>query len=349
MENIFVNISGSIRELIGVLGLPPLFNEAVMITVKVTGILLFIVLNALWLVYMERKVAGYIQCRYGPNRVGPKGLLQTAADISKLISKEIIIPSGADKILFLLAPVLIFTPPLMVFMVVPFGQNMAAVDLNIGVFYFLAVASLSTVIFWIAGWASNNKYSLLGGMRVVAQMISYELPMVLAVLGVVMITGTLNMSDIVRAQENLWFIFAQPVAFLIYFIAGVAECNRVPFDLTEGESEIVAGPFTEYSGMGFALFFLAEYTNVMLVSFMAATLFLGGWLAPFGLTIIPGWAWMLIKVYIMIFLFMWLRWTYPRVRVDQLMGFGWKVLVPLSLANIFITGVAIKVLDKMGW
>ncbi|MBM7854362.1 NADH-quinone oxidoreductase subunit H [Desulfohalotomaculum tongense] len=349
MENLFVNTAGSIRNIMENSGLSPLLSDAVLVMFKLLAILVFVLINALWLVYMERKIAGYIQCRYGPNRVGPKGLLQTTADIGKLISKEIIIPRGADKILFLLSPALIFAPPLMVFMVVPFGENMAAVELNIGVFYFLAVASLSTVIFWMAGWASNNKYSLLGGMRVVAQMISYELPMVLAILGVVMITGTLNMSEIIRAQENTWFIFTQPVAFLIYFIAGVAECNRAPFDLAEGESEIVAGPFTEYSGMGFAMFFLAEYANMVLVSFMAATLFLGGWLAPFGLTFIPGWIWMLLKVYVLIFLFMWLRWTYPRIRVDQLMGFGWKVLVPLSLANIFVTGVAIKVLDMIGW
>ncbi len=349
MENLFVNAAGSLRALLENVGMSPLLSDTVMMVIKLVAILVFILVNALWLVYMERKIAGYIQCRPGPNRTGPKGLLQTTADIGKLISKEIIIPKNSDKILFLLAPALIFVPPLMIFMVVPFGDKMAAYDFNIALIYFVAVASLSTIIFWMGAWASNNKYSLLGGMRVVAQMVSYELPMLLAILGVVMITGTLSMSEIISAQRNVWFIFTQPVAFLIYFIAGIAECNRAPFDLAEGESEIVAGPFTEYSGMGFAMFFLAEYANVVLVSFLAATLFLGGWLAPFGWTFIPGWVWMFLKVYFMIFVIMWIRWTYPRIRVDQLMAFGWKVLVPLSLANIFVTGVAMKAFQWMGW
>jgi NADH-quinone oxidoreductase subunit H len=349
MENLFTNIAGSLRAVLENAGLPPVIADGALILVKLVAILVFILVNALWLVYMERKVAAYIQCRPGPNRVGPKGLLQTTADIGKLISKEVIIPKNVDKKLFLLAPVLIFTPPLMVFLVVPFGNNMAVVDMNIGVFYFLAIASLSTVIFWMAGWSSNNKYSLLGGMRVVAQMVSYELPLILSILGVIMITGSLNMSEIIRNQQNVWFIFAQPVAFLIYFIAAVAECNRAPFDLAESESELVAGPFTEYSGMAFALFFLAEYANVVLVSFMAATLFLGGWLAPFGWTFLPGWLWMFLKVYLMIFIIMWIRWTYPRIRVDHLMSFGWKVLIPLSLANIFVTGLAMKIFEQMGW
>lgn len=349
MENLFTNIAGWLRAVLENAGLPPVIADGALILVKLVGILIFILVNALWLVYMERKVAAYIQCRPGPNRVGPKGLLQTTADIAKLISKEIIIPKNVDKKLFLLAPILIFTPPLMVFLVVPFGNNMAVVDMNIGVFYFLAVASLSTIIFWMAGWASYNKYSLLGGMRVVAQMVSYELPLILSILGVIMISGSLNMSEIIRSQQNVWFIFTQPVAFLIYFIAALAECNRAPFDLAESESELVAGPFTEYAGMSFALFFLAEYANVVLISFMAATLFLGGWLAPFGWTFLPGWLWMFLKVYLMIFVVMWVRWTYPRVRVDHLMNFGWKVLIPLSLANIFVTGLAMKIFEQLGW
>ncbi|MTI79878.1 MAG: NADH-quinone oxidoreductase subunit NuoH [Firmicutes bacterium] len=349
MENLFTNLAGSLRAALESTGLPAILTDTSMTMVKLTAILVFILLNALWLVYMERKVAGYIQFRPGPNRVGPKGLLQTTADIGKLMSKEVVIPKQADKVLFLLAPALVFAPPLMVFAVVPFGENMAAIDMNIGLFYFLAVASLSTVIFWMAGWSSNNKYSLLGGMRVVAQMVSYELPLVLSILGVVMITGTLNISEIVRSQQGIWFIFAQPLAFLIFFIAGVAECNRAPFDLAEGESELVAGPFTEYSGMGFAMFFLAEYASALVISFMCAILFLGGWLAPFGMTFIPGWIWMFLKVYLVMFLIMWIRWTYPRIRVDQLMGFGWKVLVPLSLANIFVTGLVMKIFKMLGW
>lgn len=349
MENLFVNIAGLLRAVLENAGLSPLLTDAVMMVVKLAGILVFVLLNVLWLVYMERKVSGFIQCRLGPNRVGPRGLLQTVADAIKLLGKEIIIPKCADKPIFLLAPILIFVPPILAFLVVPFGDNMVAYDLNVGVLYFVAVASMSTVVFWMAGWSSNNKYSLLGGMRVVAQMISYELPMLLAILGVVMITGSLNMSEIIEAQKDIWFIFVQPVAFVIYFIASLAECNRAPFDLVEAEHEIVAGPFTEYSGMAYAMFYLAEYANMVLVSFLAATLFLGGWLAPFGWTFIPGWIWILLKVYLLIFIQMWARWTFPRIRVDQLMGFGWKLLVPLTLANIFVTGVAMKAFQWMGW
>ncbi|WP_066639420.1 NADH-quinone oxidoreductase subunit NuoH [Desulfolucanica intricata] len=349
MENIFVNIAESLRSLLSGTGVPLLVNDILVMLLKLVGILVFILVNALWLVYMERKVAGYMQARIGPNRVGPKGLLQTAADIGKLISKEITTPKEADKIVFHLAPVLIFVPTLMIFAVVPFGNKMAAIDMNVGVFYFLAVGSLATIIFWMAGWSSNNKYSLLGSMRVVAQMVSYELPMVLALLGVIMITGTLKMSEIIAAQEHTWFIFTQPLAFLIYFIAAVAECNRCPFDLVEGESEIICGPFTEYSGMQFAMFFLAEYANIMLICGMATIMFLGGWHAPFGLTFIPSWVWFFLKMYALIFIVMQLRWTYPRIRVDQLMGLGWKVLVPLSLANIFITGIGVKIYQALGW
>ncbi|MEG6616789.1 NADH-quinone oxidoreductase subunit NuoH [Peptococcaceae bacterium 1198_IL3148] len=349
MENLFVDIAGSLRATLENVGLSSFLTDTAMVLIKVVAILVFILLNAIWLIYMERKVCGYIQCRPGPNRVGPKGLFQSLADALKLFGKEIITPSEVDKTLYILAPILIFAPPLLIFAVIPFGEGMAAIDMNIGVFYALAVTSLATVIFWMAGWSSNNKYSLLGGMRVVAQMVSYELPLVLSLLGVVMITGTLNMSEIVRSQQHIWFIFTQPLAFLIYFIAALSESNRAPFDLIEGEQEIIAGPFTEYSGMAFAMFYLTEYANVLLISFMCAILFLGGWLAPFGWTFIPGWLWLFIKVYLMIFIIMWIRWTFPRIRVDQLMGFGWKVLLPLSLANIFVTGLGIKIFEMMGW
>jgi len=349
VENLFVNMASGMRSLLASAGLPDTATDFILMFLKLGAILVYILISALWLVYMERKVSAYMQCRIGPNRVGPLGLLQTTADIGKLISKEIIIPRCADKKLFLLGPILIFMPPLAVFAVAPFGKDMVAIDMNIGVYYFLAVASLSTVIVWMSGWASNNKYSLIGGMRVVAQMVSYEMPLILSIVGVIILTGTLNMSEIIRAQENVWFIFLQPLGFLIYLIAGVAETNRAPFDLVEGESEIICGPFTEYSGMGFAMFFLAEYANVVLVSVMATTLFLGGWHAPFGLTFIPSWIWFLLKVYVMIFLFMWFRWTYPRVRVDQLMEFGWKVLVPLSIANIFVTGIGKYLYQTIRW
>jgi len=349
LENIFIDALKWVDSFMQGIGFPVLISDIVIVLFKVVGVLLFVVLNVLFLVYLERKIAAYIQVRVGPNRVGPKGLLQTLADTFKLLSKEIIVPQKTDKIVFILAPILIFVPSVLLFAVVPFGRGLAPVDLNVGLFYFFAVASLSTIVFWMAGWSSNNKYALLGSMRVVAQMISYEIPMVLALLGVVMITGTLKMSEIVAAQEHAWFVFTQPVAFLIYLVAATAECNRVPFDLVEGESEIIAGPYIEYSGMGFSLFQLAEYANLMLVSMLATTLFLGGWLAPFGWTFIPSWVWFILKVYLMIFIFMWLRWTYPRIRVDQLMAFGWKVLVPLSLANIFVTGIGIYLYRAIGW
>lgn len=349
LENIFVNSIDLLRKLLTTVNLPVLAVDFVAILVKLVAVIIFILVNALWLVYMERKVSAFIQGRIGPNRVGPLGLLQTSMDVLKLMSKEIIIPACADKKLFLLAPLLIFVPPLAVFAVVPFGQGMAAVNLNIGVYYFVAISSLSTVIIWMAGWSSNNKYALLGSMRVVAQMVSYEMPMILSMVGVIILTGTLNMNGIIQAQEKVWFIFLQPLAAMIYFISALAETNRTPFDLVEGESEIISGPFTEYSGMGFAFFFLAEYANVLLVSVMSTTLFFGGWLAPFGWTFIPSWIWFLIKVYVMVFIFMWIRWTFPRIRVDQLMGFAWKVLVPLSIANIFLTGLGKYLFEMVRW
>lgn len=348
-ENLFINIISWFKELLAAVQVPALWADFIVIMIKLVAVIAFILINALWLVYMERKVSAFIQGRIGPNRVGPLGLLQTTMDVLKLIGKEIILPRCADRKLFLLGPILIFVPPLAIFAVVPFGQGMAAVDLNIGAYYFVAMASLSTVIIWMSGWASNNKYALLGSMRVVAQMVSYEMPLILSLVGVIMLSGTLNMNGIIQAQQNVWFIFVQPVAAVIYLIAAIAETNRTPFDLVEGESEIISGPFTEYSGMGFAFFFLAEYANVLLVSVMATTLFFGGWLAPFGWTFIPSWLWFLIKVYIMIFFFMWIRWTFPRIRVDQLMGFAWKVLVPLAIANIFLTGIGKYIFDTVGW
>ncbi|MFZ5648545.1 MAG: NADH-quinone oxidoreductase subunit NuoH [Bacillota bacterium] len=348
-ENIFTGIAASLRGFFGGLGVPDLWNDTILLVVKLVAILVFILVNALWLVYMERRVCAFMQSRLGPIHVGPKGLLQTAADIGKLLGKEIILPKGINIVIFLLMPVLIFVPPLMIYAVIPFGENMVAIDMNIGVFYLIAVSAVVPLLLWSAGWSSNNKYALVGGMRSVAQMVSYELPLILGMLGVIMVTGTLNMGEIVNAQKNIWFILTQPVAFLVYFIAGVAETNRTPFCLVEGESEIIAGPYTEYGGMGFAMFFLAEYANVMIISAMCTVLFLGGWLAPFGLTFVPSWLWFFLKMYLMIFVFMWVRWTYPRIRVDQLMAFGWKVLVPLSLANIFVVGVGMYIYRAIGW
>ncbi|MFZ5631634.1 MAG: NADH-quinone oxidoreductase subunit NuoH [Bacillota bacterium] len=349
-ENIFTGIAAWLRDLLGGLGVPDLYSDIILMFVKLSAVMLFIMLNTIWLVYMERKVAAFVQSRIGPNRVGPKGLLQPVVDVVKLMTKEIILPKKADLAVFLLAPVLIVVPPIVIYSVLPFGKNMVAVDMNVGLFFLIAVASLSTILFWMAGWASNSKYSLVGGMRVVAQMVSYELALVLAMLGVVMITGTLNLSAIIEAQENVWFIFTQPIAFLVFLAAGMAETNRAPFDLVEGESEIIAGPYTEYAGMGFAMFYgLAELANTMVIAALGTVIFLGGWQAPFGMTFIPSWLWFFLKMYLMIFILMWVRWTYPRIRVDQLMAFGWKVLVPLSLANIFVTGAGMYIYRAIGW
>jgi len=349
-ENIFVGIATWLRDLMNSAGVPGLYNDTILMVVKLVAILVFIMVNFMWMTYMERRVCAFVQMRLGPNRVGPKGLLQPLADGGKFMGKEIILPKNIDIITFLLMPVLIFVPPMVIYAILPFGKNMVAVDLNIGVFFMFAVASLSTIILWAAGWSSNNKYSLLGGMRAVAQMVSYELPLILALLGVVMVTGTLNMSEIVKAQQNIWFVFTQPVAFLIYLIAAFAETNRTPFCLVEGESEIIAGPYTEYSGMTFAMFPLAEYVNILIVSSICTIAFFGGWLPPHpALDFIPSWLWFFLKMYVIVFIFMWVRWTFPRIRIDQLMGFGWKVLVPLSLANIFVTGVGMYIYRAIGW
>ncbi|EGO65975.1 NADH-quinone oxidoreductase subunit NuoH [Acetonema longum] len=311
--------------------------DLVMLLVNIGAILGLISSLAIVLVYMERKVCAFMQLRIGPNRVGPLGLLQTTADMLKLLAKEDIVPAKVDKWVWALAPVLLLVPSIAAYAVIPFDNQAVYSDLNIGIFYFVAISAQTSLAFLMAGWGSNNKYSLLGGMRVVAQTISYEIPLVFSLVGVIMLTGSLRMSDIVAAQKGLWFICLQPAAFLVYVIAATAETNRAPFDLAEAESEIVAGPFTEYSGMRWALFFLAEYANLFAVSAIAATLFLGGWNGP----VLPGWLWFAIKTTVMVYLFMWFRWTFPRIRVDQLMSFGWKLLLPVALANIVITGIGI--------
>ncbi len=341
MENIFVDIATLIRNFLGDLGLSELLINLIMVSLQAVAILAFLLLNVLYLVYLERKISGYVQQRLGPNRVGPRGLFQTVLDAIKLLGKEDVFPSTADKWLFRLAPLTVFIPTVMVFLVIPFGDNMIAADLNIGIFYFFAIASTSVIPFIMAGWGSNNKYSLLGGMRTVAQMISYEIPLVFSLIGVVMITGSLKMSDIVAAQEGLWFIVTQPLAFIIFFIAALAELNRGPFDLPEGEQEIVAGPYTEFSGMRFALFFLAEYANMVAMSIIIVTVFLGGGHGPW----LPSWLWVFIKMYLVIYIIMWVRWTFPRMRIDHLMNFNWKVLLPLAIVNIIATGVVIKVIQ----
>ena len=303
----------------------------------VVGIFAVVMLMALILVYLERKVCAWMQMRIGPNRLGPFGIFQSLADAVKLMTKEDIRPAVVSRIMWSLAPVLMFMVVIITYAVIPFDAGVIFADLNIGIFFFVAVSAQTTLALLMAGWASNNKYAMVGGMRTVAQMISYEIPLVFSILGVVMITGSMKMSDIVKAQEGLWFVVTQPLAFVVFVIAATAECNRAPFDLVEAESELVAGPFVEYSGMRFAYFFLAEYASLVASSCIAATLFLGGWQGPW----LPGWIWFAAKVFAMIFLFMWFRWTFPRLRIDHLMALGWKFLLPLSVANILVTGVGL--------
>jgi NADH-quinone oxidoreductase subunit H len=313
--------------------------DLVRIILGVALILGFVQVNALMLVWLERKVAGHMQLRLGPMEVGPHGLLQTIADGVKLVAKELITPKLVDRPLFYLAPIIVFAPVLVAFVVVPFSKNLIVRDINVGVLLIFAFAALTTLSVLMAGWSANNKYALLGAARSVAQSIAYEVPMLLAVIPVVMMAGSLRLTDIVEAQSTLPFILLQPVAFLLYFIAGVAETNRAPFDLPEAESELVAGFHTEYSGMRFALFFLAEYSNMFIVAAIATSLFLGGWKGP----VLPGVVWFLIKCYTLVFLLIWFRWTFPRVRFDQLMNFCWKILIPIALVNIIATALLLKV------
>ena len=304
-------------------------------------------LNALFLVWLERKVAGHIQLRPGPMEVGPHGLLQTIVDGIKLVGKELILPLQADKRLFFVAPVLVFMPVLVGFLVLPFGQSMVIRDMNVGVLLVFAFSTFTVLAILAGGWASNNKYALLGAVRSVAQNVAYEIPLLLAVMSVVLMVNSLSFSEIVTWQRNhLWSIgsiIVQPVAGLIYLISATAETNRAPFDIPEAESELVAGFHTEYSGMGFGLFFLAEYTNMFIVCAVATSLFFGGWGAPFGISLgIPGVFWFLFKTYVLIFVIMWVRWTFPRVRFDQLMNFSWKVMIPISLVNLVVTAIVVK-------
>ncbi len=339
MENIFINISDWIKGLTLALGIPNTLVNIIMSLVYFIGIVAFVLFNAMYLIYLERKFCGYLQQRLGPNRFGPRGIFQSVADVVKLLGKEDIIPKKTDKLIFVMASLLVMVPALLIYAVLPFGKNMVAVNLNLGLLYFLAISGTSSIPILMAGWGSNNKYSLLGGMRVVAQMISYEIPMIFSLLGVVMISGSLNLTEIMGAQDKVWFIFLQPIAFIIYLIAATAELNRAPFDLAEGEQEIVAGPFTEYSGMRYALFYLAEYTNMFATSALTVTLFLGGASGP----ILPSWIWFILKTYVVVLLFMLVRWTFPRFRLDHMMSLNWKYLIPISLMNILVTGIGIKI------
>ncbi|KMY68068.1 NADH:ubiquinone oxidoreductase subunit H [Desulfocarbo indianensis] len=311
---------------------------ALVLVVGLVVALTYVQINALFLVWLERKVAGHIQLRIGPKEVGPFGVLQTIVDGVKLLSKELITPRPASWLLFVLSPILVFMPVLVPFVVLPFGENLQIRDLNVGLMLIFAFAGLNVLAILMGGWASNNKYALLGAVRSVAQNVAYEIPLLLSAMSVVIMANSLSLRAIVEAQQGLWFVFVQPVAAVLYLVGATAETNRAPFDIPEAESELVAGFHTEYSGMRFGLFFLAEYTNMFIVASVATTLFFGGWRGP----IADGPWWFLAKVYLLIFGVIWVRWTFPRLRFDQLMNLAWKYLIPIALVNLLATALILK-------
>ncbi|NIS80970.1 MAG: NADH-quinone oxidoreductase subunit NuoH [Anaerolineales bacterium] len=321
-------------------------------TIKSLVILVvFVILGAAYLTFFERRVLARIQTRIGPNRAGPFGVLQPMADVIKLVFKEDLIPAQADKVLFILAPVITVVPAFILLAVIPIGPNIGnismglAADINVGVLYIMAAASIAVYGIVIAGWASANKYALMGGIRSTAQMISYELALALSFVGPILLTNSENpmsVSEIVIAQRSLWFIFLQPVGFLIYLMAAIAEVNRAPFDLPEAEQELTAGYHTEYSGLKFALFYLAEYGKMIVISFIGATLFLGGYWGPFVEQVpLLGPLYLIAKVVALLFVIVWLRATFPRLRYDNLMAFGWKFMLPVALLNVMVTALIV--------
>jgi NADH-quinone oxidoreductase subunit H len=328
--------------------------------IKIVIVLTGVLVTVMYLVLLERKVQAWVQVRLGPMRVGPHGVLQPIADVLKLFIKEDITPVRADKMVYTLAPIIVLVPAIIAFAVIPFGRTvdvfgkaipLQVADLNVGLLYIVAVASIGIYGIILAGWSSNSKYPLLGGLRSSAQLISYEVAVGLTFVAVILASGTLSMAGIVASQKanGVWFAFVQPISFFIYIVGGLAETNRAPFDLPEAEQELVAGFHTEYSGMRFALFFLAEYANMIVVSAIATTLFFGGWLRPFPnveflrfLDVVPSWIWFVTKTFLALYVFLWIRATLPRYRYDQLMRLGWKFLIPLAIANILLTA-AVKV------
>ncbi len=331
----------------------PVLKIAVLITALLTAVA--------YMVLLERKVQAWVQVRLGPMRVGPQGVLQPVADVVKLLIKEDITPARVDKWIFTLAPIITLVPAFIAFAVIPFGSqvtifgytvSLVIADVNVGLLYLVAVTSIGVYGIILAGYSSNSKYPLLAGLRASAQLISYEIAVTMMLVSVIATAGTLSMVGIVKAQEtaHVWFAFVQPAALVVLFISGLAETNRAPFDMPEAEQELVGGFHTEYSGMRFALFFLAEYANMIVISTVVTTIFFGGWLRPFPnvaalafLGLVPGWIWFLLKTFCFIYLVMWIRATFPRYRYDQLMRLGWKVLIPLGIANLVVTGI-VKVL-----
>jgi NADH-quinone oxidoreductase subunit H len=313
-------------------------SEEIRIILIIVGVLLVATTIAAALIWVERRLLSVWQDRYGPNRVGPFGLFQVLADMVKIFFKEDWIPPFADKPVFVLAPAVIMVTVLMSFAVIPVAPDIFVVDLNIGLLFFLAMSSLGAYSLVLAGWASHNKYSLIGGLRAAAQMITYEVFMGLSLMGVVMLTGSFSLKAIVEAQKETWFVIPQFLGFVIFMIAGIAETHRLPFDIPEAESEIIAGFHSEYSGMKFGMFFVGEYLGITLVSALMVTLFFGGWLGP---DFLPPIAWFLIKTFVFIAMFILLRASLPRPRYDQLMGYGWKILLPLALINVLATGAVV--------
>ena len=328
---------------------------------KIVILLNAVLVSVTYMTLLERKVIAWVQSRLGPMRVGPRGVLQPIADAIKLLLKEDITPARADKWVFTLAPMMVLVPALIVFAVIPFGpevnlfgrlEPLYITDINVGLLYIVSVASLGVYGIILGGWASNSKYPLLASLRASAQLISYEVAVTMTLVSMIVTAGTLSMVGIVEAQREsgFWFLFIQPVAFVLFFIGGLAETNRAPFDMPEAEQELTGGFHTEYSGMRFALFFLAEYANMIVISSVATTLFMGGWLRPFPsvealgfLDLIPSWIWFIGKTFAFLYVFLWIRATLPRYRYDQLMRLGWKVLIPIAIGNVVVSGV-VKVL-----
>ncbi|WP_439552692.1 NADH-quinone oxidoreductase subunit NuoH [Falsiroseomonas sp.] len=316
---------------------------------KAMALLVPLLIGVAYLTWAERKILGAMQMRRGPNVVGPFGLLQPFADALKMLMKETIIPSGASRALFLMAPMITFMLAMLAWAVIPVNDGWAIADINVGILYLFAISSLGVYGIIIAGWASNSKYAFLGALRSAAQMVSYEVSMGFVIVTVLLCVGSLNLTEIVRAQSTMWFIIPLFPMFVIMFISALAETNRAPFDLPEGESELVAGFFVEYSSMSFALFFLGEYANMILMSALITILFLGGWLPPMAIepfTWIPGPVWFILKICFCLFVFVWVRATFPRYRYDQLMRLGWKVFLPFSLVWLVLTAAALKL---FGW
>lgn len=326
-------------------------TEPIRLAIYLGGIMAFVGLNAAYLVWVERKGAGRFQRRPGPTEVGPAGLLQPIADAIKLLSKQLIVPAGVDATLFRMAPLMVMAPALIGLSVVPFSENLAGRNINIGLLLVFALGSINVMAVLLGGWASRNKYAIISAARVVSQNVAYEIPMLLVVVTLVMVTGTMNLNEIVQLQAGFfwkWNVFRldlnplAPFTFLIFYICMLAETNRAPFDMAEAESELVAGAYTEYSGMGFGVFFMAEYANILLGCSLGTVLFLGGWQSPIG--VFSGLGWFLIKMYALVFSVVWVRWTFPRTQFYGLLNLSWKILIPVSLFTLLLSSAMLKIL-----